>query len=92
MGVIGVNKKKYSFHKTNQNVADVEGSISKIKKVLSKESMSNVGGAKCCAMNYFQHFLHEKTLLLKQKFWSLLFEDRKTYGLDIPRRLHMRGV
>jgi hypothetical protein len=30
-------------------------------------------------------------LLLIQEFWSLSFEDRKTYGLDIPKRLHMKG-
>ncbi len=53
--------------------------------------MHNVGAAKCCVMNCYQHFSHKKTLLLKQKFWSLSFEDRKTYGLNIPRRLHMKG-
>jgi len=36
-------------------------------------------------------FSHERTLFLKQEFWGLSFEDCKTYGLDIPRRLHMRG-
>jgi hypothetical protein len=43
-------------------------------------------------MNYCQNFLHEKTLLLIQEFWSLSFEDHKTYGLNSPRRLHTRGV
>jgi hypothetical protein len=43
-------------------------------------------------MNCCQHFPREKTLLLKQKFWSLSFEDHRAYGLDIPGRLHMRGV
>jgi hypothetical protein len=38
-----------------------------------------------------EHFLCGKTLLLKQKFWSLSFENYKAYGLDIPRRLHMKG-
>jgi hypothetical protein len=45
-----------------------------------------------CTMNYCQQFLHEKTLLLRQKFWSLSFEDHQTYGLDIPKRLHIRGI
>jgi hypothetical protein len=59
--------------------------------MLSKESMQNVGVAKCCTMNCCQHFPHEKTLLLRQEFWSLSFEDCKTYGLNIPRRLCTRG-
>jgi hypothetical protein len=42
-------------------------------------------------MNCCQHFPCEKTLL-KQEFWSLSFENRKAYGLDIPKRLHTRGV
>jgi hypothetical protein len=25
-------------------------------------------------------------------FWNFSFEDRKAYDLDIPRRLHMKGV
>ncbi len=54
--------------------------------------MCNVGAAKCCAMNCCQHFPCEKTLLLRQKFWSLSFEDHKAYGLNIPRGLHTRGV
>jgi len=29
---------------------------------------------------------------LRQEFWSLSFEDRKTYGLNIPRRLHISGI
>jgi len=87
-----VRKNKNSFHKRKQSVANFEGSISRIEKMLLKESMRNVDVAKCCAMNYCQHFPHEKTLLLKQKFWSLSSKDHRTYGLDIPRRLHTRGV
>jgi len=92
LGAVGVRKNKYSFHNKKQSVADFEGSISRIEKVLSKESMCNVGVATCCTMNCCQHFPHEKTLLLKQEFWSLSFEDRIAYGLNIPRRLHTRGV
>jgi len=55
------------------------------------ESMCNVSASICCMMNCCQHFHHVKTLLLKQEFWSLSFEDYKTYYLDIPRRLHMKG-
>jgi hypothetical protein len=71
---------------------DSKGSISRIEKMLSKEFVHNVGATKCCTMNCCQHFPHEKTLLLKQEFQSLSFEDRIPYGLDIPRRLHTRGV
>jgi hypothetical protein len=39
-----------------------------------------------------KHFPREKTLLLRYKFWNLSFEDWRAYGLDILRRLHMRGV
>jgi hypothetical protein len=42
-------------------------------------------------MNCRQHFPLENTLLLKQEFWNLFFENCRTYGLDILRRLHMRG-
>ncbi len=55
------------------------------------ESVCNANASIYCVMNYCQCFLHEKTLLLRQKFWSLSFENRRTYGLDIPRRLHMKG-
>jgi hypothetical protein len=57
--------------------------------MLLKVLVRNVGAAKCCTMNCCQHFPHEK--MLKQEFWSLSFEDRKTYGLDILRRLHTKG-
>jgi len=28
--------------------------------------------------------------LLKEEFWGLSFEERKTYGMEIPKRLHVR--
>ncbi len=86
-----VVKKKNSFHKKKWNVVGFEGSISRIEKVLSEELVCNVGVEKCCMMNCCQYFPCEKTLLLRQEFWSLSFEDYKTYGLDIPRRLHTKG-
>jgi hypothetical protein len=64
VGVIGVNKDKYYFHKSKQNVVDFEGSIFRIEKMLSKEFVCNVGVANCCAMNCCQHFLHERTLFV----------------------------
>jgi hypothetical protein len=91
VGTIGVKNKKYSFHMRKQNVTNFEGFISRIEKVLSEESMCNVGATKCYAMNCYQHLPHENTLL-KQEFWSLSFEDHRAYGLDIPRWLHTRGV
>jgi hypothetical protein len=30
-------------------------------------------------------------MLLKEKFWDLSFEEHKVYGMDIPRRLHVKG-
>jgi hypothetical protein len=41
------------------------------------------------AQNCCQHFLHEK-MLLKEGIWGLSFEDHRMYGMDIPRRLHVR--
>jgi hypothetical protein len=45
---IGVKKKNNSFHKKKSNVANFEGSIFRIEKVLLEESMHNVGATKCC--------------------------------------------
>jgi len=90
VGFVGLKKKKYSFHKRKQNIVNCKGSISRIEKMLLKESMCNVGVAKFCTMNCCQHFLHEK-MLLRQEFWSLSFEHYKTYGLYILRRLHTKG-
>jgi len=53
--------------------------------------MHNVGVAKCCAMNCCQHFPYEKTLFLRQEFWSLSFQDPITYGLDIQRKITHEG-
>jgi len=65
VGVVGVkNIYIYSFHKMKRSVADLEGSISRIENVLLEEYVRNVGAAKCCAMNYCQHFPRETTLLL----------------------------
>ncbi len=61
-------RKKNSFHKKKGSVADFEGLISRIEKVLSKEFVHNVFVTMCCAMNWCQDFLHEKTLLLKQGY------------------------
>jgi hypothetical protein len=30
-------------------------------------------------------------MLLREEFWGLSFERCKSYGMDIPRRLHVRG-
>jgi hypothetical protein len=51
VGTIGVKNKNYSFHKRKQSVTNFEGSIFKIEKVLSEESVCNMGATKCCAMN-----------------------------------------
>jgi hypothetical protein len=36
VGLVGVKKKKYSFHKKKQNIVDYKGSISRIEKVFDK--------------------------------------------------------
>jgi hypothetical protein len=90
VGVVGVKKKKHSFHKRKQNVVDSKGFISRIEKMLLKELVCSVGVTKCCAMNCCEHFPDEK-MLLKQEFWSFSFEEHKAYGLNIPRKLHTRG-
>jgi len=90
-GEIGVRKKQYTFQKRKQSVRNFDRSMSRIEKLLSKESIWNVNFALCCTRNCCQHFPHEKTMLLKEKFWGLSFEEHKVYGMDIPRRLHVRG-
>jgi hypothetical protein len=87
---VKVNKKIWSFHKMIWSIIDSKGFVYRIEKMLLEESMCNMGAITCCTMNCCQHFPHEKTLL-RQKFWSLSFKDRITYGLDILKRLHMRG-
>ncbi len=63
----------------------------RIEKLLSQESNQNVHSVLCCAQNSCQHFPHGKTMLLKKEFWGLFCEEHKAYGMDIPRRLHVRG-
>jgi hypothetical protein len=29
-------------------------------------------------------------LFLRQKYWRLSFQEQRAYGLDIPKRLHMK--
>jgi hypothetical protein len=28
--------------------------------------------------------------MLREEFWGFSFEERRTYGMDIPRKLHVR--
>jgi hypothetical protein len=49
--MIGVKKKKYSFHKRKWKDIVFVDSISRIKKVLSKESCHGVGVVMCCSLN-----------------------------------------
>jgi hypothetical protein len=57
--------------------------------LLSQESIWNVSSTLCCTQNCYQHFPREKMTLIKE-FWSLSFEKRKVYGMDIPKRLHVK--
>jgi hypothetical protein len=65
--------------------------VLRIEKLLSQESIWNLSFALRCTQNSCQHFPHEKMILLKEEFWGLFFEEHKTYGMDIPRRLHVSG-
>jgi len=58
--------------------------------VVSNEFSRNVNAILCCPWNYYHYFLHEKTLLLRKKFWGPSFQDYRMYGLNIPRRLDTR--
>ncbi len=84
-------KKQYFFKKRKQNVGHFDRLMSRIEKLLSQNSVQNVSSTLCCAQNYCQHFFHEKMALLKEEFWGLSFENHIAYGMDIPRRLHMKG-
>jgi hypothetical protein len=74
MGVVGVKKKQYTFHKRKQGSCDFKGVAFRIEKVLSEEFVRNVSVLTCCGMNCCQHFLRKK-IFLRQEFWNLSFED-----------------
>jgi len=44
----------------------------------------------CCSLNYYQHFPHQMTRILRHKFWNKSFEEKSAHMLDIPRSLHRR--
>ncbi len=73
-----MKKKKYSFHKKKRSIANFERLISRIEKVLCKEFVHTMFVTTCCAMTCYQHFLREKTLLLRQGY---IHKDR-IYGND----------
>ncbi len=66
-------------------------SVSKIEKVLSKESCRGVRVAMCCSLRYCQHFPCQMIRIFRHKFWNKSFEERFAHMLDIPRRLHEKG-
>jgi hypothetical protein len=82
MGVVGVKKKQYIFHKKKQGLCDFKGATSRIEKVLFEEFVQNVSALTCCGMNCCQRFPHKK-MFLRQEFWNLSFEDRRVYGLNL---------
>jgi hypothetical protein len=65
--------------------------VSKIEKVLSKESCCGVGVAMCCFLSYCQHFPCQMIGIIRQFFWNKSFEERFAHMLDIPRSLHKKG-
>jgi hypothetical protein len=65
--------------------------MSRIEKFIFPRVHLDVSPTFHYARNCCQHFLHEKTTLLKKKFWGLSFEECRMYGMDILRRLHVRG-
>jgi hypothetical protein len=61
-------------------------------KLLFEESICNVGTIVCYSLNYCQYLPHEKTTLnVRKKFWKIFYEDKKVYGLDIPRQLCLKA-
>jgi hypothetical protein len=61
-------RKKKSFHKKKWNIANYEGYVFKIEKMLLEEFVRNVGVAMCCTMNCCQHFPREKTCCWNKSF------------------------
>ncbi len=90
-GKIVVRKKQYIFQKKKQGVGHSNQLMSRINKLLSQEFFWNVSSTLCYAQNCCQHFPSKKTKLLKEIFWGLSFEKCKTYGMDIPKRLHVKA-
>jgi hypothetical protein len=60
-GMIGVKRKKYNFSKRKQKEIMSLNFVSRIEKVLSKESYCGVEATMCCPFNCCQHFPHEMT-------------------------------
>jgi len=79
-----VKKKQYTFHKRKRMALYDDVLMSKINKLLSEESIRIVGATICCSLNCCQYFPHEKIALMKGEFWKMSYEDRNSYGLDIP--------
>jgi hypothetical protein len=77
-------KKQYTFHKKKWKALYFDVSMSRMDKLLSEESICNVGSVVCCSFDCCQYFPHEKTSLVVKEFWKMSYEDQKVYGLDIP--------
>jgi len=90
-GMIGLKKKKYGFNKRKWKEIMFVNFVSKIEKVLSKESCCGVGVVMCCSLSYCQHFPYQMIGFIKHKFWNKSFEERSAHLLDIPKRLHKKG-
>jgi hypothetical protein len=72
------------------SVGHFNQSMPRIDKLLSQKYVWNVISSLCYTQKCCQHFLGEKTTLLREEFWVLSFEEHKMYGMDIPRRLHVK--
>jgi hypothetical protein len=53
VGVIGVRKNQYTFHKKKRGSCDFKGATSRINKVLLEEFVQNVSTLTCYGMNCF---------------------------------------
>jgi hypothetical protein len=59
---------------------------------VEQESCSGIRVAMCCSLNYYQHFPHQMTIILRHKFWNKSFEKKFAHALDIPRRLNQEEI
>jgi hypothetical protein len=60
----------------------------KIKRFLSNELIQIVCICNYCPQNCCQHFLQDKTSIIKHEFWKKPFQGRNACLLDVPQRLH----
>jgi hypothetical protein len=86
--IIGIKKKNFNKRKWKEIMS--LNFVSRIEKLLNKESCRGVE-ATMCSLNCYQNFPCKMMKLLRHEFWNKSFEEKSTHMFDILRRRHQRG-